>query len=541
MEMNMLLPHKMKTFMKTTETVFGLLVTVSLAVQVHAQTFLTNGLVAYYPFSGNANDTSGNGNNGTVQGATLTTDRFGNANQAYLFSGTSYITASLSSTRFGTNFTASVWFNADDINNSWPTLLEEVGNTAFVMGIAGQTSGGSIGNLYAFATHAQPNKDWELLPLFQPSLNKYYQAVVVRAGTNVMMYWNGTLGATNQVVNPTVEPGNTFYIGCSGDNLSSDYVFHGVIDDIRIYNRALSSNEVAQLYAYESALQLTDGLVAYYPFNGNANDASGNGHNGTVYGGTTMTTNRFGQANAAYDFDGSTGYIGIPQNSVLNSLTTNFTLSAWIWQRESITNGYRILDKETAGNGDGWSFDTYNCIDQTGNRLRLEGANANNSCNVPGETEYSLMQWHHVVATVSGTNGKVYLDGTLEGSGNVGNIPVNTLDVYIGLAHPGRGSGFWFNGHIDDVRIYNRTLSDSEVQQLYAIESGPRVDLIKAVKPSFSNLTLTTNYQLQVSGDLSSWTNQGSVFTATNNSMVYPQYWDVDNWDELFFRLQVAP
>ncbi len=541
MEMNMLLPHKMKTFMKTTETVFGLLVTVSLAVQVHAQTFLTNGLVAYYPFSGNANDTSGNGNNGTVQGATLTTDRFGNANQAYLFSGTSYVTASLSSTRFGTNFTASVWFNADDINNSWPTLLEEVGNTAFVMGIAGQTSGGSIGNLYAFATHAQPNKDWELLPLFQPSLNKYYQAVVVRAGTNVMMYWNGTLGATNQVVNPTVEPGNTFYIGCSGDNLSSDYVFHGVIDDIRIYNRALSSNEVAQLYAYESALQLTDGLVAYYPFNGNANDASGNGHNGTVYGGTTMTTNRFGQANAAYDFDGSTGYIGIPQNSVLNSLTTNFTLSAWIWQRESITNGYRILDKETAGNGDGWSFDTYNCIDQTGNRLRLEGANANNSCNVPGETEYSLMQWHHVVATVSGTNGKVYLDGTLEGSGNAGNIPVNTLDVYIGLAHPGRGSGFWFNGHIDDVRIYNRTLSDSEVQQLYAIESGPRVDLIKAVKPSFSNLTLTTNYQLQVSGDLSSWTNQGSVFTATNNSMVYPQYWDVDNWDELFFRLQVAP
>ena len=527
--------------MKTTETVFGLLVTVSLAVQVHAQTFLTNGLVAYYPFSGNANDTSGNGNNGTVQGATLTTDRFGNANQAYLFSGTSYVTASLSSTRFGTNFTASVWFNADDINNSWPTLLEEVGNTAFVMGIAGQTSGGSIGNLYAFATHAQPNKDWELLPLFQPSLNKYYQAVVVRAGTNVMMYWNGTLGATNQVVNPTVEPGNTFYIGCSGDNLSSDYVFHGVIDDIRIYNRALSSNEVAQLYAYESALQLTDGLVAYYPFNGNANDASGNGHNGTVYGGTTMTTNRFGQANAAYDFDGSTGYIGIPQNSVLNSLTTNFTLSAWIWQRESITNGYRILDKETAGNGDGWSFDTYNCIDQTGNRLRLEGANANNSCNVPGETEYSLMQWHHVVATVSGTNGKVYLDGTLEGSGNAGNIPVNTLDVYIGLAHPGRGSGFWFNGHIDDVRIYNRTLSDSEVQQLYAIESGPRVDLIKAVKPSFSNLTLTTNYQLQVSGDLSSWTNQGSVFTATNNSMVYPQYWDVDNWDELFFRLQVAP
>ncbi len=75
----------------------------------------------------------------------------------------------------------------------------------------------------------------------------------------------------------------------------------------------------------------------------------------------------------------------------------------------------------------------------------------------------------------------------------------------------------------------------------YLLELGARVDLIKAVKPSFSNLTLTTNYQLQVSGDLNNWTNQGAVFPATNTSMVYPQYFDVDNWGKLFFRLQVAP
>ena len=243
--------------MKTTKALFGILtITMALAVQVQAQIFLTNGLVAYYPFNGNANDASGNGHNGTVYGATLTTDRFGNTNQAYLFGGTAYITVPLNSALFGTNFTASVWFNAYDINNSWPTLLEEVGNTAFILQIVGQTSNAgsdSIGNLVAYATHAQPNKDWELWPLFQPLLNKYYQVVVVRAGTNVMMYWNGTLGATNQVVNPTVEPGNTFYIGCEGDYPGSYSGFHGVIDDIRIYNRALSSNEVAQLYAIESA------------------------------------------------------------------------------------------------------------------------------------------------------------------------------------------------------------------------------------------------------------------------------------------------
>jgi hypothetical protein len=287
---------------------------------------------------------------------------------------------------------------------------------------------------------------------------------------------------------------------------------------------------------------LTNGLVAYYPFNGNANDASGNGYNGAVYG-ATLTADRFGSPASAYDFDGTNSYIDIPQNSVLNSLTTNFTLSAWIWQRGSSTDGYRILDKSTAGEPDGWTFDTLGCNDNPGHRLRLEGANANNSCNVPGKTVYSLMQWHHVVATVSGTNGCVYLDGTLDGSGDVGNIPVNTLDVWIGLAHPGRGSGFWFNGIIDDTRIYSRALPINEVQQLYAIESGPRVDLIKAVKPSFSNLTLTTNYQLQVSGDLKTWTNYGAAFTATNTSMVLSGcgYFDVDNWGQLFFRVQSVP
>jgi hypothetical protein len=61
--------------------------------------------------------------------------------------------------------------------------------------------------------------------------------------------------------------------------------------------------------------------------------------------------------------------------------------------------------------------------------------------------------------------------------------------------------------------------------------------LIKAVKLSLSGLRVGTNYQLQVSGNLTTWTNEGAPFIATNSSMIYPQYWDVDNWDKLFFRV----
>jgi len=80
------------------------------------------------------------------------------------------------------------------------------------------------------------------------------------------------------------------------------------------------------------------------------------------------------------------------------------------------------------------------------------------------------------------------------------------------------------------------TLSSAE---LYI--PGPRINLIRAVTPSFNGLSVGTKYLLQLSGNLTTWTNYGSAFTATNGNMFYPQYFDVNNWGSLFFRLQVSP
>jgi hypothetical protein len=102
----------------------------------------------------------------------------------------------------------------------------------------------------------------------------------------------------------------------------------------------------------------------------------------------------------------------------------------------------------------------------------------------------------------------------------------------------------YFNGYMDDVRIYDRALSSNEVQQLYLYEAGPRLNLgvsfVMVVNPSFSGLSLGAAYQLQVSADLKTWMNQGSAFTATNTTMIYPQYFPVANWNQLYFRL-VSP
>lgn len=111
----------------------------------------------------------------------------------------------------------------------------------------------------------------------------------------------------------------------------------------------------------------------------------------------------------------------------------------------------------------------------------------------------------------------------------------------LAIGRDGDNAGSFFQGTIDDIRIYNLALSSNQVQQLYVYESQPIVSLKKAVKPSFANLYLGTNYQLQVSTDLSTWTNSGSPFAPTNSVMDYPQYFDVDNWEQLFFQLQTTP
>lgn len=283
---------------------------------------------------------------------------------------------------------------------------------------------------------------------------------------------------------------------------------------------------------------LSNGLVAYYPFNGNGNDAGGNGNNGTVYG-ATPAPNRFGIQGSAYSFDGSSSFVSLPASPTL--ATPQFTLSAWVAVGHYVNepggvSGGPIILSTYNGAGQGLFF----WVGPTGEaRLRL--ATPSGHYELGSASGIPTSTWAHVVASFDGTTGRVFVNGVQEGTDS-NMSPYN----YSSGASPTIGKASWYDGlyfpgMIDDVRIYSRALSTNEVQQLYAYESQPTVSLRKALKPSFSNLFLSTNYQLQVSTDLSNWTNSGSAFTPTNTVMDYPHYFDVDDWAQLFFRLQVAP
>jgi hypothetical protein len=244
--------------------------TLSLATATMAQVpnyVPTNGLVGWWPFNGNANDESGVGNNGTVNGATLTSDRFGNSNTAYSFDGVNdFISISdNNSLDFTTTYTISVWVQIPDY--STPQFLDGIGgSTDAVRTILGKprssgwTTGYSINSVYELYqglsnnfTHSINDGTSQSIVAssFPLPLNSWINIIAVKTPTNISLYRNGVL---EQTINTTLTLTNSsepLYIGKEFTNTAPiDWYrwFKGKADDIGIWNRALTQQEVTNLY-----------------------------------------------------------------------------------------------------------------------------------------------------------------------------------------------------------------------------------------------------------------------------------------------------
>ena len=308
-------------------------------------------------------------------------------------------------------------------------------------------------------------------------------------------------------------------------------------------NRELVAN-----FTMENLPIPVNGLIAYYPFNGNANDESGNGNHGTLCGNQPQpTTDRFGNGNSAYLFGGyfNPGWIHV-SNSTSLILDTEMSMSFWINLTDNNgMNGYGNYSTEcvmavVCKAGDGWATNPgFNTLiaPHSGDSLELLSFNSNNGsydvrtsyhCYVPG-------QWMHCVVTVENEVAKLYINGVLrqvstKDPANFYNA--NNHDLYIGIM-----DSYWypFNGKIDDVALYNRALNAQEVGVLYGsevttytiealpnpVESGIIMGAGTYYTCSKSTLTATANDGYS----FINWTENGTVvstettysFIVTNN------------------------
>jgi hypothetical protein len=199
----------------------------------------------------------------------------------------------------------------------------------------------------------------------------------------------------------------------------------------------------------------TNGLVGYWPFNGNANDESGNGNNGMVNG-ATLTADRFGIASKAYDFvETGNQSIGIGDFD----LVSNYSVSAW-YKLNSFGGWHNIISKYGPSGGYAVIFDPSGALYSHTNN----GTSSGDVCTSNYvETSDS---WHLVTVTLDFGVFNFYVDGIAHGSCTSMNYSIpNDAITYFGRQSNGTGENL--NGSLDDIGIWNRALSADEVLALY--------------------------------------------------------------------------
>ncbi len=208
----------------------------------------TNGLVGWWPFNGNANDESGNGNNGTVNGATLTTDRNGSANEAYSFDGVDdFIRVVNNSNLQLSNWSISTWIKPNAFNASDANYIVGKGDD-FDQGNYSVHFKSISQKARTSATGVGPSS---LYIDSQTNLNLGTWCNIVGSwdGTSMRIYVNGIL--ENSIVNPSFVQGSNIqdlFFGTMAASSTFPYWYNGKIDDIGIWNRDLTQQEITQLY-----------------------------------------------------------------------------------------------------------------------------------------------------------------------------------------------------------------------------------------------------------------------------------------------------
>lgn len=413
------------------------------------------GLVGYWPMDegvgSKAGDMSGGGNTGTINGATWTSGKRGGA---LGFDGNSSV--GIQNAPFpmrGTNtMTASAWVKRQAANSTGGILNY---STEFAFGIGVTPCSGSTVKLTKYGVV-------DICIGSFPSDTKFHHLTAVWSSGGVSLYIDGVLNGTHSnTANFNNGATDNLYIGyASNDNA----YFNGLIDDVRVYNRALTATEVSKMY---SSGQVTSkkvsesGLVGYWAMNegqgSKAGDSSGNNKNASLYGGISWAGGKKGNS---LNFNGVDSYFDSPSFSLID---VNGDISVSFWMKTSSSTKATILNKG-GGSGRLWIWHeggkiAVNSYFGTGKDYYLYG-----NINVIDN------KWHNIVVVFEKNgNEKIYVDGVFDNQTSIAGAVSDSWSQNSFLIGKTLNITYWqyYDGLIDDVRIYNRALSATEIQNLY--------------------------------------------------------------------------
>ena len=485
-----------------------------------------DGLVAYYPFFGNARDTSGNSLDGLVKGATLTTDRDGNPNRAYQFNGktfdngtTTHIELPLSSLTQNleqSDYSLVAWVKPESdppgSHENWYAYgMIHSYSSIHDYGLRYHWSNCfEMGNPIFYDNQTEIN--WGGASACKKDFNQYYHVVGVGDSTNgnTKIYVNGKLEHTRTWDNSgkpdPSEVNKKWFIGSMNPtSVTSPLTMEGVIDEIRMYNRALTASEVETIYrgtpsdnttpemrkTTATCSRVCDGLVLYMPMIDNTTDVNTDTFGNTIDNHTlsvstdnssttpTLASDRDSNDNASHRFDGTDDFLQVDNVSSIALESGSFSVAAIVKVNQSseewIDYSGGQFSKGKIMHGDNYTFIMgYHWYPEGTNNLWFAVRNSSDTATNAYTNKTNPLQYNHIVGVADRISGTVnlYVNGTLmAGTAWDGNIKDPASKWTIGIS----GNSSWeekhrgnLDGWIDEVRIYNRALSADEVRALYS-------------------------------------------------------------------------
>jgi hypothetical protein len=284
--------------------------------------------------------------------------------------------------------------------------------------------------------------------------------VITTNGTQVLPGVTVSLSGDENFTTVTDAQGRYSFDNLSGQNYIitptlEGYVFFPEKKSIKF---TIENQHVSEITFYADN---TFGLVALYPFDGNANDLSGNENHGNVEE-AILSNDRFGNSDRAYLFDGVDDCIKVSDSPDLN-ITQQITICAWVAPRSQKT---QMIVRKGAGVNGGNAAPYALALSGTGDIIFELRTEPELDLIQVRKTGYKTDEWTFVVGTYDGSSINLYVNGTLESSSELtGNLNMNADPLLIGtrLKLPADT----FDGAIDEIRIYNRALDISEIENLY--------------------------------------------------------------------------
>ena len=297
------------------------------------------------------------------------------------------------------------------------------------------------------------------------SQNEWHHLVGTYDGAQIKIYVDGALANSvpkNGSIISSLDP------AVIGRRVLSDSRFYnGRIDDVRIYNRALYPEEVVD--QYNGVFADDTGLVGYWNLDEGTektiNDISGNDNDGTmilssidgkIYGNAEWKTGKYGNA---IDFDGVDDYVEIPNSASLNITGNEISCAAWVYIGDQ-SNDIGIIAKGPSSNQESYMLGIQN---DEKPRMRVY---TDSYAQAVASDPLSQNEWHHLVGTYDGAQIKIYVDGALANSVPKNGSIISSLDPAV-IGRRVLSDSRFYNGRIDDVRIYNRALYPEEVVDQY--------------------------------------------------------------------------